>query len=133
MNSEEIYQETILDHWRNPRNYGTLKNPTATFRNSNPTCGDVIEIYIKITNKKITNVKFKGTGCAISQAAASLLTNYIKGKSISFIKKLSKEEVLDLLNINLSPLRIKCALLCLKTLKYSVYTYLEKQVDNYDN
>ena len=114
---DELYRDFILDHYRNPRNAGTLDNPDATFEDLNPLCGDKIRMDLKIDEGVVTDVKFKGRGCAISQASASLLTEQIKGKSLAEINKLGKEDVLANVGINISAARLKCALLGLKVLK----------------
>lgn len=111
-----IYQEIILDHYRNPRNNGKLKNPTSTISVSNPLCGDIIQMDIEELGGKVVAVAYSGQGCAISQAAASLLTEQVKGKSKDEIMGLDKEYVFELLGIQLSPNRIKCALLSLEAL-----------------
>jgi|SRR3989344_7570251 len=117
MSNLEIYKEHILDLYKNPSNKGNLENPTHEFVKSNPLCGDEIRIQLIIKNKKVTNVKFDGEGCAISQASASLLTDKIKNLSMNEIKKFSKKEILDLLKIPISYTRIKCALLPLDAIK----------------
>jgi|SRR3989344_35693 len=130
MKSEEIYQEIILDYWRNPKNYGKLENPDISFRDTNPSCGDIIEIAIKIgKNNIIENIKFNGSGCIISQVSASMLTELVKNKSLEDIKNLKKEEILNMLGIELSGMRLKCALLSLKVLKFGVYNYLGEEND----
>lgn len=111
-----IYQDIILDHYRNPRNTGTIKNPTDHIKVSNPLCGDVIEMDIAEKEGVIQDIKFAGQGCAISQAAASMITEYAKGKTKEDVKKLDKDFMLDMLGITLSPNRLKCALLSLEAL-----------------
>ena len=122
-----IYQENILDHYKNPRNFGKIKNASVHHHEYNPLCGDEIELFLVIKDKKVVDVKFNGKGCAISQASASLLSEEIKGKSIDELKKMTKENILELLGITLSPLRLKCALLSLDTLKNSILIF-EKYV-----
>lgn len=112
-----IYQDVILDHYRNPRNTGTLPNPTKHIKVTNPLCGDVIEIDTNEKNGKIEEIKFSGQGCAISQAAASMITEYAKGKTKDQIQKLNKDFVIEMLGITLSPNRLKCALLSLEGLQ----------------
>jgi len=130
MASEELYQEIILDHYRNPQNYGTLREANAEASDVNPLCGDVISMTLKINGEKIEDVRFTGAGCAISQAAASMLTDYIKGKSLEKVKELSREEIIQMLGgINLGHVRIKCAMLPLKVLKTAVYSYYGKNFD----
>ncbi len=106
-----IYEEIILDHYNNPRNNKKLKNPSAKIHVDNPLCGDSLDMEILEEDGKITEVGFTGTGCAISIASASLLSEFIKGKSKDEIQKIDKDSVVGLLNIELSPNRLKCALL----------------------
>lgn len=124
--SLDIYSENVLDHYNNPRNFGKLENFNASARDLNPICGDEIKVFLQIADGKITNAKFEGHGCAISQAAASMLTEEIKGKSATEIKHLQNNFVTDLLGVNLSALRLRCALLSLNVLKLAVYDYFGK-------
>ena len=134
MKSEELYQEIILEHWRNPKNFGTLENPTISYRDSNPSCGDIVQIEMKINNdKKIEEVKFNGSGCIISQAAAEMLTEHAKGRKIEEIKDISRDEVINMLGIELSGMRIKCALLPMKVIKCGVYNYLGRKLEEEDD
>ncbi|MBS3055481.1 MAG: SUF system NifU family Fe-S cluster assembly protein [Candidatus Aenigmarchaeota archaeon] len=126
--SFEMYQENILDHYNNPRNYGTIENPDIKFHDVNPLCGDEYEFQFKIDkNGKIVDVKFHGNGCAISKASASILTETVKGKNIREIKNLGRKNVLKNLGITISPPRLKCAMLPLKVVKVAVYSYLGNQ------
>ncbi|MDQ7030415.1 MAG: SUF system NifU family Fe-S cluster assembly protein [Ardenticatenia bacterium] len=118
---DDLYREYILDHYKNPRNYGTLANPDISYEDDNPVCGDRVRIDIKIENGRIADIRFQGEGCAISQASASILTEMVKGKPLDEVRQLSKEELLEQLGISLGPVRIKCALLGLKVLKAGVY------------
>lgn len=120
MASSEMYREHILDLYKNPHNFKILENATHKFHDLNPLCGDQITLYLVIKNNKIENAAFTGSGCAISVASASMLTDAVKNKTIEEIKKLSKEEILKMLNIPISPVRLKCALLCLDTLKIAL-------------
>ena len=128
---EMMYQENILDHFKNPRNFGKIENASVHHHEYNPLCGDEIELYLLIDdNKKIVDVKFNGHGCAISQASASMLTEQIKGKNLEGLKKMTKENILEMLGIPLSPVRLKCALLSLDTLKNGILIfekYIEKE------
>jgi nitrogen fixation NifU-like protein len=126
--SSDIYKDIILDYYRNPRNFGDLPDADVRAKDSNPLCGDIIEMQLKVNDGKVTDVKFKGKGCAISQASASMLTEVVKGKTLDEIKALGKPDVLQLLGIDPGPTRIKCALLGLKVLKLSVYGYLGQTV-----
>lgn len=123
-----MYQENILDHYKSPRNFGKIENASVHHNEYNPLCGDKIGLYLVIDkNKKIADVKFSGQGCAISQASASMLTEQIKGKRIEELKKMTKEYILEMLGIPISPVRLKCALLSLDTLKNSILIF-EKYV-----
>ena len=121
---ELIYQENILDHYKNPRNFGKIENASVHHHEYNPLCGDKIDIFLIIDeSKKVVDVKFQGSGCAISQASASMLTEEIKGKSVEELKSFTKENILKMLGIPISPVRLKCALLSLDTLKNSILIY----------
>ncbi len=117
---DELYRDFILDHYRNPRNAGVLEHPDATFEDLNPLCGDKIRMDLRIKDGVVEDVKFKGRGCAISQASTSLLTEEIKGKKVSDIDRIGKDDVLANLGINISAARLKCALLGLKVLKQAL-------------
>ena len=119
----------IIDYSRNPLNYGEIENPDVTFHDSNPLCGDSIDIDLKIDDNKISDIKFHGKGCAICMACSSVLTEITKGKSIDEVKKITKNDILGELGLeNLQAVRIKCALLSLKVLKLALYSYLGKHL-----
>ncbi len=127
MSASTLYREHILDHYKNPRNYGRMGHATVSSKGSNPLCGDEIEIFLKIDKKgKITDVKFLGKGCAISQASASLLTEDVKGIGIRKAESISSKEILGLLHIEVGPVRLKCALLPLEALKGGLSQYKGK-------
>ena len=126
--SSEIYKDIILDYYRNPRNFGDLPDPDVRAKDSNPLCGDIIEMQLKVKDGKVDDIRFKGKGCAISQASASMLTEIVKGKTLDEIKAIGKPDVLELLGIDPGPTRIKCALLGLKVLKLGVYGYLGQTI-----
>ena len=122
--SDDIYREIILDHYRNPRNKGKLPDADVSIHDSNPLCGDEIDIHLKVDGDKIRDVKFEGRGCAISQASASMLTEMVMGKPLTSIKDLSKNDILENIGLtSLGPARIKCALLSLKVLKLGMVKY----------
>lgn len=114
---DDIYREIILDHFKNPRNFGKIRKPSASFSLYNSACGDKIEIDIKTKDKNIEDIKFRGEGCAISLASASMLTEKVIGKNIGEIKNLDTEDILKMLGITLTPTRLKCALLPLEVLQ----------------
>ena len=129
----DMYQEIILDYYRNPRNKGKLDNPDAESEDVNPSCGDKVKINLKIKDNKIKDIKFNGEGCAISQSAVSMLTEAIKGKTLKEASKFSKKELLETLGIELSASRLKCALLGLKVFKTALYNFMEKKISDTDD
>ena len=118
---DDLYRENILEHYKHPRNRGTLEHPDITYEDANPLCGDKIRMDINVKDGKIADVRFSGVGCSISQAAASMLCEAIEGKPVDEVKKLGRDEMLEMLGIELGPVRLKCGLLALKTLKAGVY------------
>ncbi len=119
--ADQMYREYILDHYKNPRNFGRLEGADITHEENNPLCGDVVGMDIKTNDGTIEDVRFHGRGCAISQASASLLTERLKGMSLEDARKIDKGDVLEELGIEISPARLKCALLALKVLKVGAY------------
>ena len=119
---DSIYREQIIDLYENPLNFGVVEPADFVYEEDNPLCGDVIQISVRFdSEQRVADVKWEGQGCAISQASASLLTEEIKGMTLDEVKAFSKEELLDLLGIQLSMTRVKCALLSLKVLKAGAY------------
>ncbi len=119
---DDLYRENIIEHYKNPSHRGHLDPHDISFADNNPLCGDHIQIDLKVDkNQKITDARFDGHGCAISQASADLLLESIVGKSLDEVKALNKQHILELLGIDLGPVRLKCALLSLKVLKAGVY------------
>ena len=114
---DDMYRDYILDHYKNPRNSGELPGATNTYHDTNPLCGDEITMALLIDDDKVKDVRFKGRGCAISQASASILTEEIKGKTLDEVKAIDRQHVIENLGIQISPARVKCALLGLKTVK----------------
>ncbi|QQS61494.1 MAG: SUF system NifU family Fe-S cluster assembly protein [Candidatus Moraniibacteriota bacterium] len=112
----DIYKEIILDHYRNPKNFGSFENATSTETIENLSCGDILTMSVKIENDVIEDIRFSGKGCAISVAGASLLTEYVKKKPIQEIQRLTKEDMIKILGTDVGIVRIKCALLPLETL-----------------
>ncbi|OGI15708.1 SUF system NifU family Fe-S cluster assembly protein [Candidatus Micrarchaeota archaeon RBG_16_49_10] len=112
-----IYQENVMDHYKNPRNFGKMKKPDVVSKDANMLCGDEIEIQVKIKNGKIDDIRFSGPGCAISRASGSMLSELVKGKKISDIKKIKDDDLIGMMGIELTPIRRKCALLSLRVLK----------------
>ena len=117
----DMFREHILDHYQHPRCHGTLDDANVTYEDANPLCGDRIRVDVRVLEGRIDKVRFSGHGCSISQAAASMLCEHVEGKSLDEVKRLTREDVLEMLGIELGPVRLKCALLALKTLKAGVY------------
>jgi len=118
---DELYREVILDHFRQPRNQGQLPDAQIKAEGVNPLCGDEITVWLKLNDGRIQDAHFLGKGCAISQAAASMLTEELKGKSLEDVRQFTKEQMLDLLGVDVNPMRLKCALLALKIVKIGAY------------
>ena len=113
----DLYRDNILDHYKNPRNFGELDSYDLEFHDHNPLCGDELGVQIKVEDGKIADLRFHGRGCAISQAAASISSDELIGMSVDDIGDLSAEWVIDKLGIDISPTRRKCALLSLKVVR----------------
>ena len=119
---DDLYREVIIEHYKNPSYRGHLDPHDIQFADNNPLCGDHIEITLRTDDQgNVTDARFNGHGCAISQASADLLMESIIGKSVEDVKNLNRQDVLDMLGIDLGPVRLKCALLSLKVLKAGVY------------
>jgi nitrogen fixation protein NifU and related proteins len=129
---EQFYREFILDHFRNPRNFGRLEGADISHEEHNPLCGDVVGMDFKLDGGTIADVRFHGRGCAISQASASLLTERLKGLRLEEAREISREDVLEELGIQISPARLKCALLPLKVLKVGAWGLADQDDDDFE-
>jgi nitrogen fixation NifU-like protein len=119
---DDLYRQQIIDRYKHPLKRGVLDPHDLSFEDENPLCGDKLRIDLRVDAEgKITQAAFSGDGCAISQASADLLTEYIEGKTLEEARALAKEDILEMLGIELSPIRLKCALLSLKVLKAGAY------------
>ncbi len=118
-----IYRENILERYKNPENFGVLLKPSIQSKENNPLCGDEIQIELKLEKNKIKEAKFIGKGCAISQASADLLIEHIKNKKLNEVKKITKDKIIDLIGVKLTPTRLRCALLSLSTLQKGIREY----------
>jgi nitrogen fixation NifU-like protein len=119
---DDLYRDQIIDHYKNPRHKGELDPHDFSYEDDNPLCGDRIRIDVRVDDQnKVTEAAFSGVGCAISLASADLLTESIVGKSLDEVKGMGKDDILEMLGIELGPVRLKCALLSLKVLKAGVY------------
>lgn len=117
---DDIYREYILDHYRDPRNHGHLENPTIAAADTNPLCGDRIEIDLNITGGRVSEVRFSGRGCAISQASASMLTERIEGATLDELRAIKPRDVLEMIGVPIGPARQRCALLSLRVLHQGI-------------
>ena len=120
---EQMYREVILDHYKSPRGHGLIADADAHAEGQNPLCGDEVAISVKFAadGETIDEVKFSGRGCAISQAATSMLTEMVQGRKALDVARLEKDELLEEIGIPLTPVRLKCALLGLTTLKVALH------------
>jgi nitrogen fixation protein NifU and related proteins len=136
---DQLYREVILDHYKNPRGHGVMEDADADAEGMNPLCGDEVAIYVRFGEDAdtIDEVKFAGRGCAISQAATSMLTEMVQGKKASEVAELDKDELLEEIGIPLTPIRLKCAMLGLTTLKVALHkakgTPLPQGLAGYDD
>jgi nitrogen fixation NifU-like protein len=121
-----MYREQIIDLYENPLNKGTLDPADFSYEEDNPLCGDVIHIDVRLDQSgHVADIRWSGSGCAISQASASLLTEEVKGRALDDVRAFSKDQLLEMLGVPLSMARVKCALLALKVLKAGAYGIME--------
>ncbi len=119
---DDLYREVIIEHYNNPSHRGTLENYNVRFEDNNPLCGDHIEITLLTDSEnRISDAKFDGHGCSISQATADILLDYVINKDVEEVKKMTKDSIIELIGIEPGPVRLKCALLSLKVLKAGIY------------
>lgn len=123
----ELYKQELLDHYRFPRHKGKLIRPDISSGHHNPSCGDHVCFEAKIADGTIVEIAFDGGGCVISQAAASILAVFVLGKSIEFVQGLQTHDMRALINMELGPTRLKCALLSLQALQSGIFTFLQKK------
>ena len=116
----DLYVEQLIDHYKNPRNAGELESAEIDHDGDNPTCGDMVHAYATVKDGKLSDIRFRGKGCAISQASADILYEDLKGKSLDEVKKLNIQHVQELLGITLRPARVKCADLSLVVIKEGI-------------
>jgi nitrogen fixation NifU-like protein len=117
---DDLYRDYILEHYRRPHNFGVIEDPDASYEGANPLCGDRITLMLGVTDGVVDRVGFTGRGCAISQASASLLTDEIKGKPLNEVAAFRADDLLELLGIEISPARLKCAMLSHDSLQHTL-------------
>jgi len=128
----DLYRQQILDHYKNPRNYGELEDPTFSHIGENPMCGDTIELDVVLDDDEevIERVAFRGDGCAISQAAASMLSTELQGMTVAELQAMERDDMTEMLGVDISPMRVKCAVLAEKVAQDGAEIYFgEKEVD----
>ena len=124
----DMYRQQILDHYKNPRNYGELEEPTYSHTGENPMCGDTIEMDVVLDDAEehIERVAFRGDGCAISQASASMLSEQLHGMSVDELREMDRDDVIDMLGVDISPMRVKCAVLAEKVAQDGADIYFDE-------
>ena len=118
---EDLYREVILDHYKNPRGHGVIEGADAEADGQNPLCGDEVSIFVSFDGDRIEDVKFRGRGCAISQASTSMLMELVKGRTAEEVASMQKDELLEEIGIPLTPVRLKCAILGFGVLKVALH------------
>jgi nitrogen fixation NifU-like protein len=118
---DQLYREVILDHYKNPRGHGVIEDADAQAEGQNPLCGDEVAIFVALDGDRIEDVRFRGRGCAISQAATSMLVEMVRGRTVNEVASMPRDELLDEVGIPLTPVRLKCALLGLGVLKVALH------------
>ena len=126
----DMYRQQILDHYKNPRNYGEMEDPTFSHVGENPSCGDTIRVDVRLEDdgETIEYVAFSGDGCAISQASASMLSQKLPGMTVEELKEMDRDDIVDMLGVDISPMRIKCAVLAEKVAQDGAKIY-EGEID----
>jgi nitrogen fixation NifU-like protein len=125
-----MYRQQILDHYKNPRNYGELEDPDIEHVGENPMCGDTIKMFVQLDeDETIERVRFVGDGCAISQASASMLSGELQGMSLDAVEAMDRDDIVDMLGVELSPMRIKCAVLAEKVAQDGIALHKGEEID----
>ncbi len=131
LGGSDMYRQQILDHYKNPRNYGELEDPTFTHVGENPMCGDTIEIDVRLdeNDEVIENLAFRGDGCAISQAAASMLSDMLIGNTVEELQEMDRDDMIEALGVDISPMRVKCAVLAEKVAQDGADIYFGEDIE----
>ncbi len=127
---DDLFRETILEHYRHPCCQGSIDKPDFAYEDSNPLCGDRVRMEFRVADGRIAEVRWSGQGCSISQASASMLAERIEGQPLDEVKAISRDDVMEMLGIELGPVRLKCALLSLKTMKAGLYGLTPDEEDD---
>ncbi len=124
-----MYAEELIYNYEHPKNKGVMDNPDTRMHEENISCGDKITVYLKIDGDKIAEARFDGTGCVISMGTASILTDFLKGKTVAEVEAFGKDSLLELINIDPGPVRIHCATLSLRAIRKAVFIKEGKKID----
>jgi nitrogen fixation protein NifU and related proteins len=127
---DQIYREELMEIYKNPRNRGSIPDPSVEIEEKNPLCGDTITLQLNITDGKIKDARFDGTACAVTVISSTYLLDELKGKSLEEVKTMTKDDLLELIGINLSTSRVKCATLVLEGIKHAVEKYEKGNVQS---
>ncbi|MEF8976433.1 MAG: iron-sulfur cluster assembly scaffold protein [Halapricum sp.] len=127
----DMYRQQILEHYKNPRNYGEIEDPTFTHVGENPMCGDTIKMDVVLDDDEVTieGVAFRGDGCAISQASASMLSQELQGMAIEDLREMDRDDIIDMLGVEISAMRVKCAVLAEKVAQDGAEIYFGEKDD----
>ncbi len=125
----DIFAENLIRHYEKPHNKRKVDNPSVEMHEDNPTCGDTIDVYLRIKGNKLEDVGFTGDGCSISMGSASILTDHIKGKTLAEINKIGVDELIEIIGIDPGPARMHCATLSIKAIRKAILKYENKPVD----
>ncbi len=125
-----MYAEELIYNYEHQKNKGKIDNPSGKIHEENVSCGDDITVYLRIEDGKVMDVKYEGAGCVISMGTASILTDFLKGKTVQEIESFGREELLGLINIDPGPVRMHCATLALRAIRRAVFDYEKKPLDD---
>ncbi len=119
----DLYAENLIENYERPHNKGALSNASVSMYEENPSCGDAITVYLKIEEGKVKDVSFEGDGCAVSMGSASMVTDYVKGKSLAEIEKMGRDTVVEVIGVDPGAARMHCATLSLRAIKDAIFSF----------